>query len=160
MIYCLLLEHLMSYSLLIWTFDVLQHAHDPREKEDDERETAEQEQRYKDILRENESLQKRIAEVRNLSEMTSCKFRQFWTPLPPLSCTYTLGLMSWGPSYKTFYTSGQCKIKCLNCRFNEKEKCNSTHMLGCSVLTLWQTKVCSMALFTCFRVRLEICPKL
>ena len=42
---------------------IRKHAHDPREKEDDERETAEQEQRYKDILRENESLQKRIAEV-------------------------------------------------------------------------------------------------
>jgi hypothetical protein len=42
---------------------IRKHAHDPREKEDDERENAEQEQRYKDILRENESLQKRIAEV-------------------------------------------------------------------------------------------------
>ena len=42
---------------------IRQHAHDPREKEDDERENAEQEQRYKDILRENEALQKRIAEV-------------------------------------------------------------------------------------------------
>ena len=43
---------------------IRKHAHDPREKEDDERENAEQEQRYKDILRDNETLQKRIAEVR------------------------------------------------------------------------------------------------
>ena len=35
-------------------------------------------------------------------------------------------------SYKTFYTSGRCKIKCLN----EKEKCNPINMLECSVLTL------------------------
>ena len=57
----------------------------------------------------------------------------------------------WGQSYKTFYTSGGCKIKCLNCWFNEKEKCNRKNMLGCSVLTLWWTKVCRIALFTCFR---------
>ena len=28
--------------------------------------------------------------------------------------------IAWGQSYKTFYTLGQCKIKCLNCQFNEK----------------------------------------
>ncbi len=44
---------------------IRQHAHDPREKEDDERETAEQEHKYKEILRDNESLQKKIAEVRS-----------------------------------------------------------------------------------------------
>jgi len=47
---------------------IRQHAHDPREKEDDERETAEQEHKYKEILRDNESLQKKIAEVRGFSE--------------------------------------------------------------------------------------------
>ena len=41
-----------------------------------------------------------------------------------------------GQSYKTFYTLGRCEIKCLNCRFNEKEKCNPINMLGSSVLTL------------------------
>ncbi|CAB4065790.1 GABBR [Lepeophtheirus salmonis] len=40
-----------------------QHAHDPREKEDDEKKnTAEQELKYKNILKENEDLQKKIAD--------------------------------------------------------------------------------------------------
>ncbi|XP_040570916.2 LOW QUALITY PROTEIN: gamma-aminobutyric acid type B receptor subunit 1-like [Lepeophtheirus salmonis] len=39
-----------------------QHAHDPREKEDDEKNTAEQELKYKNILKENEDLQKKIAD--------------------------------------------------------------------------------------------------
>ena len=73
-------------------------------------------------------------------------------------CRSVWGGTSWkenrGQSYKTFYTSGGCKIKCLNCRFNEKGKCNLKNMLGCSVLTLWRTKVCRIALFTCFRTRL------
>ena len=30
---------------------------------------------------------------------------------------------------------GLYKMKCLNFRFNEKEKCNPINMLGCSVLT-------------------------
>ena len=30
-------------------------------------------------------------------------------------------IQTWGQSYKTFYTVGRCKIKCLNCQFNEKE---------------------------------------
>ena len=42
-----------------------------------------------------------------------------------------------GQSFKTFYTSGRCKIKCLNCRSNEKENCNPINMLGRSVLTLY-----------------------
>ena len=42
---------------------IRKHAHDPREKEDDERDTAEQELKYREVIRENESLQKNIAEV-------------------------------------------------------------------------------------------------
>ena len=42
---------------------IRKHAHDPREKEDDERDTAEQELKYREILRENESLQKKISDV-------------------------------------------------------------------------------------------------
>ena len=45
-----------------------------------------------------------------------------------------------GQSYNTFYTWGQWKIKCLNCQFNDKEKCNPTNMSGCSVLTLIMNK--------------------
>ena len=100
---------MMSYSLLIWTFDVLQHAHDPREKEDDERETAEQEQRYKDILRENESLQKRIAEVRDHSKMISCKFRQFWAPLPLCHALIPLALCPGANPIKLFKPKGGLK---------------------------------------------------
>ena len=43
---------------------IRKHAHDPREKEDDERDTAEQELKYREVIRENETLQKTIAEVR------------------------------------------------------------------------------------------------
>ena len=64
-----------------------------------------------------------------------------------------------GQSYSNFYTIEQCKIKCLNCWFNEKENCNHLNMLGCSALTLWQTKVGLFAAFTCFRMRLLICHK-
>ena len=39
------------------------HAHDPREKEDDEKDTAELELKYREILRENENFQKKISEV-------------------------------------------------------------------------------------------------
>ena len=42
---------------------IRQHAHDPREKEDDERETAEQELRYRELLKANEELQRKVAEV-------------------------------------------------------------------------------------------------
>lgn len=42
---------------------IRQHAHDPREKEDDERENAEQEQRYRELLKANEELQRKVAEV-------------------------------------------------------------------------------------------------
>ena len=60
----------------------------------------------------------------------------------------------WGQSHKSFYTLGRCEKRCLNWRFNEKEKCNPINLLNSTVLTLWQTKVCRMALFTCFRMRL------
>ena len=39
------------------------HSHDPREKEDNERETAEQELRYRDLLKANEELQRKVAEA-------------------------------------------------------------------------------------------------
>ena len=42
---------------------IRKHAHDPREKEDDEKDTAEAELKYRDILRENENFQKKISEV-------------------------------------------------------------------------------------------------
>lgn len=42
---------------------IRQHAHDPREKEDDERENAEQELRYRELLKANEELQRKVAEV-------------------------------------------------------------------------------------------------
>ena len=41
---------------------IRQHAHDPREKEDDERETAEQELRYRELLKANEELQRKVAD--------------------------------------------------------------------------------------------------
>lgn len=42
---------------------IRQHAHDPREKEDDEKENAEQERKYRELLKINEDLQKKVAEV-------------------------------------------------------------------------------------------------
>ena len=42
---------------------IRKHAHDPREKEDDEKDTAELELKYREILRENENFQKKISEV-------------------------------------------------------------------------------------------------
>ena len=42
---------------------IRQHAHDPREKEDDEKENAEQERKYRELLKINEVLQKKVAEV-------------------------------------------------------------------------------------------------
>ena len=39
------------------------HAHDPREKEDDERDVAEQELRLRELLKANEELQRKVAEV-------------------------------------------------------------------------------------------------
>ena len=53
---------------------IRQHAHDPREKEDDERETAEQELRYRELLKANEELQRKVAEV-------SFKFYRIYTLL-------------------------------------------------------------------------------
>ena len=44
---------------------IRKHAHDPREKEDDEKEEKEQELKYREVIRENETLQKSIAEVMN-----------------------------------------------------------------------------------------------
>ena len=44
---------------------IRKHAHDPREKEDDEKDTAELELKYREILRENENFQKKISEVSN-----------------------------------------------------------------------------------------------
>merc|ERR1719412_449894 len=41
---------------------IRQHAHDPREKEDDEKENAEQEIRYRELLKANEELQRKVAE--------------------------------------------------------------------------------------------------
>ena len=42
---------------------IRKHAHDPREREEDERESREQEMQYKQVLKENEALQKKIQEV-------------------------------------------------------------------------------------------------
>ena len=42
---------------------VRKHSHDPREKEDDERETALQELQYRELLKANEELQRKVAEV-------------------------------------------------------------------------------------------------
>ena len=42
---------------------IRKHAHDPREKEDDEKDTAELELKYREILRENENFQKKISQV-------------------------------------------------------------------------------------------------
>jgi len=42
---------------------IRQHAHDPREKEDDEKENAEQEIKYKELLKANEELQRKVADV-------------------------------------------------------------------------------------------------
>ena len=44
---------------------IRKHAHDPREKEDDEKDTAELELKYRETLRENENFQKKISEVSN-----------------------------------------------------------------------------------------------
>jgi hypothetical protein len=43
---------------------IRQHAHDPREKEDDEKENAEQELKYMELLRANEELQRKVGDVR------------------------------------------------------------------------------------------------
>ena len=51
---------------------IRKHAHDPREKEDDERDTAEQELKYREVIRENETLQKTIAEVRYTVKFLLC----------------------------------------------------------------------------------------
>lgn len=42
---------------------IRKHAHDPREKEDDEQENKEQEKQYKTILKDNENMQEKIKEV-------------------------------------------------------------------------------------------------
>ena len=34
-------------------------------------------------------------------------------------------------SYNTFYTLGRCKIKCLNCHFNDQGKCNPFNVTPC-----------------------------
>ncbi len=44
---------------------VRKHAHDPREKEDDERDLAEQERQYREVIKENETMQKQLTEVRS-----------------------------------------------------------------------------------------------
>ena len=54
-----------------------------------------------------------------------------------------------GQSYKDFYPLGPCKIKCLNCRFNNYDELNSINVLGYSVLTLRHTNVYVSALFSC-----------
>ncbi len=41
---------------------IRQHAHDPREKEDNEKENAEQETRYRELLKANEELQRKVAD--------------------------------------------------------------------------------------------------
>ena len=65
--------------------------------------------------------------------------------------TEALPLQFRGQSYINFYTLVQGKLKCLNCWFNAKEKCNPLHMLGCGILTLWATKVCVSPLFFQFK---------
>ena len=53
---------------------IRQHSHDPREKEDDEKENAEQERKYRELLKVNEDLQKKVAEVFS-SKLTQCARR-------------------------------------------------------------------------------------
>ena len=55
---------------------IRKHAHDPREKEDDEKDTAELELKYREILRENENFQKKISQVSGMCT--------FFTPLETL----------------------------------------------------------------------------
>jgi flagellar biosynthesis component FlhA len=43
---------------------IRKHAHDPREKEEDEKNKREEEKRYKEVVKENEMLQKKVQEVR------------------------------------------------------------------------------------------------
>ena len=64
---------------------IRKHAHDPREKEDDEKDTAELELKYREILRENENFQKKISEV------SSSMYILFYTirnPLLRLKCVW------------------------------------------------------------------------
>ncbi len=42
---------------------IRKHAHDPRGREEDERCMQEQEREYKEVLKENEQLQKKLSEV-------------------------------------------------------------------------------------------------
>ena len=53
---------------------IRKHAHDPREKEDDEKEEKEQELKYREVIRENETLQKSIAEVMNKMQRPVCVY--------------------------------------------------------------------------------------
>ena len=43
---------------------IRKHAHDPREKEDDEKTKREEERKYKEVVKENEDLQEKVKEVR------------------------------------------------------------------------------------------------
>ena len=63
---------------------IRQHAHDPREKEDDEKENAEQERKYRELLKINEDLQKKVAEV-SITDQRPKKAFQNWLLIPPLS---------------------------------------------------------------------------
>ena len=45
---------------------IRKHAHDPREKEEDEKNMLEQEKEYREVQKENEQLQKKLAEVKDL----------------------------------------------------------------------------------------------
>jgi hypothetical protein len=42
---------------------IRKHAHDPREKEEDEQNMLEQEREYKEVVKDNENLQKKLKEV-------------------------------------------------------------------------------------------------
>lgn len=44
---------------------IRKHAHDPREKEEDEKNMLEQEREYKEVVKDNELLQKKLKEVSN-----------------------------------------------------------------------------------------------
>ena len=64
---------------------IRQHAHDPREKEDDEKENAEQERKYRELLKINEDLQKKVAEVSITVQRPKKRPFSNWPFIPPLS---------------------------------------------------------------------------
>ena len=64
---------------------IRQHAHDPREKEDDEKENAEQERKYRELLKINEDLQKKVAEVSRACDEEKKKNQNMYYIMPMFS---------------------------------------------------------------------------